>query len=134
MHILSNINSSFLTVLEVQSSLSIHQRLALGPTPDTTKSVDIQFPAVAMCICCYSSTVQPIMKLEVLYVFTGEKNLCISVYFLQFKPLLTKVNCIQFFGCGIMTSSFVNSLNSPSFGPRSSFNHNWALISAFQFF
>ena len=94
MHILSIINSSFLTLLEVQSSVSIQKRLALGPTPDT-KSMDIQVPEVAICICCYSSTVQPIMKLAVLYVFTGEKNLCISGL-LQFKPVLTKVNCIQF--------------------------------------
>lgn len=87
------INSSFLTVLEVQSSLSIHQRLALGPTPDT-KIRGYSIPSsghVYLLLLIYSSTYHETWSTVCIY---WEKNLCISGL-LQFKPLLTKVSCIQ---------------------------------------
>lgn len=94
MHIPSIINSFFLTLLEVQSSVSIHQRLALGPTPDT-KIHGYSSPRgghVYLLLLIYSSTYHETCSTVCIY---WGKNMYISGL-LQFKPVLTKVNCIQF--------------------------------------
>lgn len=93
MHILSQILIVPFLLIEVQSSLSIHQRLALGPTPDISKSWIFNSQQVAMCICYSSDSTYHEHPNYCMYLFTGKKS-CISGL-LQFKPV-DKVSCIQF--------------------------------------
>lgn len=131
MHILSIINSSFLTLLEVQSSVSIQKRLALGPTPDT-KIHGYSSPRgghMYLLLLIYSSTYHE--TCSTVCIYWGKK----SVY--KWTPAVqTCIDKGQLYSvwCGIMTSSFVNTLNSPSLWATKLFNHNRALTSVFQLF